>query len=106
MTNPNVPAPDRLFSPDNHEKEKDNWIQKQDRRNEVKSVIAFTLMGAAVVAFLYILPHVINPALFSNIDAIIAIGAFFAFVGGMVMRIMANYCDNPHVGGGEFWWMQ
>ncbi len=105
MNNPNLPAPDRLFEPDHHEEE-NNWMEKQDRRNKIKSVIAFILIGTAVAAFFDVLPHIITPGLFSDSDALLTIYALIAFVSGIILRVMANYCDNPHVNDRPWnWWM-
>lgn len=98
-----LPVPDRMFQ---REKKNDkNWVDRQDRRNETKVDIAVLVGAAAIIALIIIAPHIFNPTLFTDNDAIVLIAAAAALFLAGALLVSANYVDNPHVNGGPWWWM-
>lgn len=98
-----LPVSDRIFE---KEKKSENWVDKQDRRNEIKTDIAVIIGATSVIAGTIVAPHVFHPALFNDTDVLILIYTVVSFFVTFWLLLSANYIDNPHhrLSSGDWWW--
>lgn len=85
-------------------KKEENWVEKQDRRNEVKTDIAILFFAASVIAGVFLAPHIINPSLFTDSDVWLLLFVVVTFFVGFWLQLSANFLDNPHIHSVPWWW--
>ena len=99
-----LPVPDRMIG---KQKKAENWADKQDRRNEIKTDIAVIVGVTSVIAAVIVAPHIFQPSKFIDTDVPILIYAVVSFFITFWLLLSANYIDNPHhrLSSGDWrWW--